>query len=807
MRNDLKLALRAFSRQKGYAVIHIAGLSLGIAACVLIVLFVRDEMTYDAFHVNADRIFRMHRVPAAESPVDADVAMPMPLGPALAASFPDVEAFVRFDEVDGVTMKRGDSEWSVDRVLFADASVLDVFSFPLQAGRAQAALAEPDAAVLSHEAAERFFGGANAVGERFSLWLGGRYHEFTVTGVADPVPANSSVDFTVLLPFSSRLRVFESARAQVDSWSNSSVITYVLLREPASSARVGEGLAAFTQSHFGALFEGLRSGGFWDRAEPPMLLRLQPLRDIHLNPDVPVGLTSPSSPVYSYILAAVAVGVLFIACVNFTTLAVARSTARAKEVSVRKVVGARRRELMLQFWTESILMSTAAVVAGALLAQAALPLFNAMTGKELIATLSAKMVLVLVAIALVTGLAAGAYPAAYLSRFQPVEVFRRRVRFGRGNRFTRGLVVAQFVVSACLLVGTFVMSNQLDFLQSKTLGFAEDEIVSVPVFRLPDPHFVDRFTLALNSRPEVAGVSGSNVSFTRFSNRMGMTYEGALLEPNSFRVDSDYLTTMGVELGAGRFFDAAHPTDSTQAVVVNEAFVRALGLADPVGSRLTGLQWGALDAPEIIGVVRDFNFSSLHEAVAPVVLSMNPDQRVNYLMVRIRPESASRTVAVLESEWSRIAGDVPFAFSFLDEDLEALYRSERRWRLVIGYASFFAILISAIGLFGLAVLTIRGRTKEIGIRKVLGASATRVASTFSLEFLRLAAMGLIVAAPIAYVAAMQWLDTFAYRVGPEAFALSVAAAGAVIGLTAGLTVGIHAVRAALSDPVDSLKYE
>lgn len=807
MPNNLKIALRAFSRQKGYVFVNIAGLALGVAACVLIFLFVRDEMTFDAFHTNADRIFRVHRVPAPESPVDAEVAMPMPLGPALAASFPDVEAFVRLEATDGVTMKVGDAEFSADRVLFADEAVLEVFSFPMRQGSPETALDEPHAAVLSHDAAARFFGVGNAVGEVISLWMGDRYYDFRVSGVAEPIPANSSIDFTVLLPFSGRLRVSESARHQVDSWSNSSMITYVLLRDAAAAARVRQGLASFTQVHFGGLFEGLRAGGFWDRAEPPMSLLLQPITDVHLNPDVPAGLTPPRSPMYSYILVAIALGVLFIACVNFTTIAVARSTERVKEVGIRKVVGARRGELMVQFWTESMLMSIAAVAAGALIAWAALPLFNEMTGKELSAILTAENVLLLFGIALFTGVAAGAYPAAYLVRFEPVEVFRRRLRFGRGNMFTRGLVVAQFIVSACLLVGTFVMSSQLDFLQSKTLGFAKDEIVSVPVFRLPDSNLVDRLTVALAARPEVAGVSGSNVSFTRFANRMGMSHEGELYQPNSFRVDANYLRTMDLELVAGRFVDADRPTDPTRAVVVNEAFAHALGIAEPVGSSLSGLQWGALDAPEIVGVVRDFHFSSLHEAVAPVVLSMNPDQRVNYLMVRVRPGSAARAVDVLESEWARIAGDVPFAFSFLDEDLEALYRSERRWRHVVGYASFFAVLISTMGLFGLAVLTIRGRTKEIGIRKVLGASVGRVTATLSLEFLLLAVLGLAVAAPIAYVAAMRWLDSFAYRVGLEAFGLSLAAAGAVVLLTAGLTVGVHGIKAALSDPVDSLKYE
>ena len=810
MRNDLKMALRALRRHGGYALINVFGLALGVAACLLIALYVREELTYDAFHANANRIFRMHRVPAEGSPIDAEVAMPMPAGPTLAAEFPEVEAIVRFDAVDDVPVRRRGEEFEADRVLFADPAVFEVFSFPLERGSAAAALADPASVVLSANAAERYFGATDPVGQTLAIWLGGRYLDFTVTGVARPIPTNSSIAFSVMVPFESLLRIADPAQVAADSWDTSNSITYLMLRSPADFERVEARLDAFTSRHFGSLFEELRSNGFWNRTQAPMSLRLQPLADIHLNPDVPDGLSAPTSPAYSIMLALIALGVLFIACVNFTTLAVARAADRAKEVSVRKVVGARRRELMRQFWVESLLLSGIAVLTGAAMARTALPLFNSPTEKQLSIPFEDGLWIVaaLVVVGAVTGIAAGAYPAAFLSRFQPVEVFRRSsARSGRGNLFTRGLVVSQFAISAALLLATFTMSRQIDYLQTHRLGFTAEQIATLPVHTLPDPTAPERLARQLKSRPEVVSVSASNVAFTRSGNRMGMQHDGRLFEPNSFRVDADYLETMGMSLVDGRFFDPQRPADSTQAVVVNWAFAAALGLAQPVGTHLPGLQWGRLDGPEIIGVVEDFHFASMRERVAPVVMHMNPDQPVNYLMVRFHPGNARSVVAALEDSWIHVAPDVPFSFSFLDEDLDALYRSERQWRRVVGYASFFAILIACMGLFGLAVQAAAGRTKELGIRKVLGASAPRLAGMLSREFVLLVAVALAVATPLAYLGVSRWLESFAYRIGPAAFVESALVTAGVILMTAALTVGAQAVRAALRDPVRSLRYE
>ena len=810
MRNDLKMALRALRRHSGYALINVLGLALGVAVCLLIALYVREELTYDAFHANADRIFRMHRVPAEGSPIDAEVAMPMPAAPALAAEFPEVETFVRFDAADDVPVRRRGDEFEAGRVLFADPSVFDVFSFPLDSGSAATALADPASVVLSADAAEQYFGADDPLGQTLAIWLGGRYHDFTVTGVARPIAANSSITFTLMVPFASRLRISDAARAAADSWDTSNSITYVMLRSPADVDRVQARLDAFTSRHFGALFQGLRSNGFWDRAEAPMSLRLQALADIRLNPDVPEGLTAPTSPAYSIMLVLIAIGVLFIACVNFTTLAVARAADRAKEVSVRKVVGARRRELMRQFWVESLLLSGVAVLAGAAIARAVLPLFNSLTGKQLSIPFEDGpwIVAALVIVGAATGIAAGAYPAAFLSRFKPVDVFHRSaVRFGRGNLFTRGLVVSQFAISAALLLATFTMSRQIEYLQTHRLGFTREQIATLPVHTLPDAASAERLARQLESRAEVVSVSASNVAFTRSGNRMGMQHEGRLFEPNSFRVDADYLETMGMSLVEGRFFDPQRPTDSTQAVVVNEAFAAALGLAQPVGTHLPGLQWGRLDGPEIVGVVEDFHFTSMREHVAPVVMHMNPDQTANYLMIRFRPGNARSVVAALEHSWAQVAPDVPFSFSFLDEDLDALYRSERQWRRVVGYASFFAILIACMGLFGLAVQAVAGRTKELGIRKVLGASAPRLAGMLSREFVLLVAVALAIATPLAYLGISRWLESFAYRIGPADIVESAVVTAGVVLITAALTVGGHAVRASMKDPVRSLRYE
>ncbi len=535
----------------------------------------------------------------------------------------------------------------------------------------------------------------------------------------------------------------------------------------------------------------------------PYGYRLQPLPAIHLDPAVAAGLTAPSDPRYSYILAAIALAILLIACINFTLLAIGRSAGRAREVGVRKAIGARRHQLLFQFWGESILLSLLALVLGLSLAELFLPTFNTLAAKDLHFDYlqNAATVGALIGLMLLVGVLAGSYPALVLSGFKPVESLRQRMRLKGSNPLTRSLVVVQFALSVFLIVGTLVMLRQLDYVQTKNLGFDEEHVVVIPTNGLPGDELLARFRTALGPRRDVLGVTGMNNAPAHGWSREGWDYKGEDKVAYTYRVESDFLDVMGVDLVAGRNFDPSRSTDSTGAVLVNEAFVRDFGWAEPLGQRLDGFY----AEPEVVGVVRDLHLLPLRQAVEPMVLTMDPGWGMGHLLVRIAPDDLSTTLAALEATWNGVALATPFQYSFLDDDLAKQYESERRWSRIVGYGALFAVLVACLGLFGLASLTVVQRTKEIGIRKALGATATNIAALLSKDFVVLVLVGVVIAAPLAYLAAERWLEGFAYRIdlGPGVFVL----AGGTALVIALVTVSAHALRAATADPVQSLRYE
>ncbi|HLT46509.1 MAG TPA: ABC transporter permease [Rubricoccaceae bacterium] len=810
LKHYLLVALRGLRRQKLYGAINVGGLALGLACCLLLLLFVRDELTFDRVHADGDRVFRMIRhdfnPDGTRTGEPSTPWVPIPMGPDLAAEVPEVEAYVRLKYAD-LLVRRG-THAAEQRVVFADPAVLDVFTFPLRAGDAATALARPDGVVLSETVARQLFGDGVAVGQVVEIRLAGAFVPFTVTGVARVAP-NSTVWFDVLLPFEQVFSLYPRMRSVEQAYNATNLVTYVRVREGTSEAVLAEKLAAFLDRHFGSHYEAMAAEGYWKADGPPAdLYAFQPLHAIHLDPDVHPGLTPPSDPLYARVLAAIALAVLLIACINFTTLAIGRSAARAKEVGVRKAVGARRGQVAAQFWGEAFLMSALALGLGVGLVALFLPTFNALTGKALsLGELGAgPLALGLGGLLLLAALLAGSYPALLLARLRPVESLKDRVRLGGAGRFARALVVVQFALSVFLLTGALAMSHQMRFLQERDLGFHRDHVVVVPLGDLDGEAVLARFRERLGGHPALLGLTATSASFGTGTSSYGFQHEGREVEIVVYRVEADFLETMGIELAAGRDFDPALPTDSTASVVVNQATVAAMGWDDPLGRTLDELEWSPdFTAPAVVGVVEDFNFRSLHTPVEPALFMLSPDEPVRYVLARVRPERTQEALAALEAAWEAAAPELPFQYRFLDEDLAAFYETEARWALIVRYATLFAFLVACLGLFGLAALAVAQRTKEVGIRKALGASAANIAALLTTGFARLVLVAVVVATPLAYLAVERWLETFAYRadLGPGVFLL----AGGLALAVALVATSFHTLRAASADPVEALRNE
>jgi putative ABC transport system permease protein len=639
-------------------------------------------------------------------------------------------------------------------------------------------------------------------------------YDFTVTGVLAPIPDASSLQFDFVLPF----RQYDTIRIGSNDWGGRTSL-YLLLAEGQSADAFEATLPPFTAVEFAERIEDRREAGFLaagDAAKDEAFrLVLQPLRALHLTPEMPVSYEqTPHNPLYSTILIGIALLVLGIACINFVILSVGRSTGRAREVGVRKTLGAQRGQLVQQFWGEALLMSLVALGLGVALAALALPAFNSLTGQELtLGALDGVPGLVgLGALVLVVALLAGSYPALVLSGFQPVRVLKGGARARGTSRFTRGLVVLQYALSIALIVCTLVIYQQLDYLLNRDLGFRSDQIV---VVHTPGLDSEQRRGVLTAFRDEVEGRDGvTNVvrtaySFTRSYDTYGwIAADGTPITVHNFGVDYDYLDLLGMKLAAGRNFSPDFPSDSTQSVIVNEAFVREYAIADPIGHVLTGMDDTFFGTnPTIIGVVKDFHFESLHDEVAPAMLNMHPDYYVgmNHMLAKVAPDALPAALASMEATWARVFPDRTFSYSFLDEDMAAQYEAERRWRTIFTYASGLALLVACLGLFGLATLVVARRRKEIGVRKVLGASAGRVALLVVKDFALLVGIATVLAWPLAFAGMRRWLADFAYHIDMPWWVFP-AAGGAAL-MLALATVSYHALRAATSDPVKSLRYE
>ena len=804
-RNYLKIIQRNTLRQKGYAVINVLGLAVGMASCILIMLYVQDELGYDRYASRHDRIYRLAMsIETVDRAETRTARSPAAWGWMLADTFPDVEGFARVKAPLvswQVTYAEGNKRFNEPGFYFADHGILDMFDFELVHGDANTALNAPNTVVITETTAARYFGRDEALGKVIRI---DNTYDLTVTGVMQDVPRNSHMTFSFLGSFET-LNV-NPIYGGLDYGRNTQnfapdLYTYLLLADGYTPDSLEPKLAEFIETRYGP---ALRQFNAQIKAS------LQPLTSIHLHSNLDGELGANSDIAYIYIFTAVAFFLLLIACINFMNLATARSAGRAREVGIRKVLGAYRVQLISQFMGESTIMALLSLAVAAGLVLAFLPAFNTLAGKELIFAFDdMRTVFGLLGIVVLAGALAGSYPALFLSSFQPVSVLKGSSRAGAVNTNLRKiLVVLQFVISVMFIIGTGVVADQMRFVQDKHLGFEKEQLVVMP---LGDPRqrvIYNAYKDRVAGYPNVLGVTVANELPGGLVNDILFTPDGAPEEEsvriNNMWIDHDFIRTMGVELAEGRDFSRSFPADTMQAFVINEAAVKWLGWEDaPINKRI---RLGNFKDGRVIGVVRNFHVRSLHSDIEPMMLQLAPGpDPLHYLAVRIAPDDVAGTLGFLEGSWREIYPDDSFTYTFLDEDFDSLYQNEARQGRIFRSFSLLAVFIACLGLLGLASFTAEQRTREIGVRKVLGATASGIVTLVSKEYVKLVVYANLIAWPVAYYVMNGWLDSFAYSTGlsPWVFVLAAALAIAVTMLT----VSYKAISVAHTDPVDALQHE
>ena len=808
--NYLKLALRNLRKQAFFSLLNILGLSLGLACFALTALHVLDEFSFDRFHTNGDRIYRVLTHTAAGFRNEAETKepfQPMPLGPAMQRDFPEVETYTRIRSWGGfVEAPQGMFE---EDMAFADAPFFKIFSFPLLFGNAETALKEPYSVVLTRKMALKLFGEINPLGRTLDIKIENKFESYIVTAVAEDVPSNSSIEFGILLPFA-RYAAMPRGQNERDRWTRISFPTFVQLRLGSTLTQGDKRLGEFYARYHPTEENHARQEGWWSQAGSPFYYSLQPIRDI--KQDVSVK-GSTANPQYAWILLGIGGLILLIACINFTTLTIGRSLGRAREIGVRKVVGAARRQLVAQHLIESVSMSVFSMSLGLLLAYTALPFFNQLIDKQLSFNWRQfpELFLFFPVLTLVAGLLAGAYPALVLSGFRPLESLQNKLRMGGGNWFTRSLLTWQFMLSTGLMICTVVMLRQLHFMQTRNPGFDKENVVVINTSGSDNPEQTARvFQEKLAHSTEILNVSSAEMALgggTGWSTS-GFEYKGKQMEIFEYVVDPEYVPTLGLELLAGRNLSRHVVADTQTSVVINEAAMRAFGwsLHDVIGQPLTGYnEEDPSKNPMVVGVVKDYHFGSFHKEVAPMMLQMFSPYPRDYYFVRLKKGNPENALAQLQGIWAAVEPRLPFRYKFLDESLDAFYKTEQRWSRVVTLAAMLSLFLACLGLLGLAALAAANRNKEIGIRKVLGASVAGITTLLTRDFLKLVFVAIVIASPLAWYFMQRWLSNFAYHIDMQWW--MVAVAGLVAVAIAFLTVGFQSVRAALTNPVESLKSE
>jgi putative ABC transport system permease protein len=815
LKNYLKVALRNLIRNKLHSIIGTIGLSIGIACCILIFLYAQQELTFDQFHDNSNEISRLIRFESESNQLSDGTNSTAPILRAhLIETFPEIKKCSRVMGSNSVV--KSENKSFNELVVQVDPDFLTMFSFPILKGDANKALDEPGSVVITPEMANKYFGDDDPIGKLLTIQLGETSLDFNISAVIEEAPANSSIQYNMLISMENLK--YSVSEEYLDTWDIIIFSTYIQTHPGTDIVALEDKIS----NHVSSIFT--KNGGDY-----ALSYGLQPLEDIHLNTVYDGEMVASSDPLYSYILSAIAFAVLLIACINFMTLSIGRSSGRAREVGLRKVLGAQRKQLMTQFWGESFIMSIAALAIGFVLAELFLPTFNEIAQKQLSLDIFSNAIVLpaLIGLILITAFMAGIYPAILLSNLLPTGIFQKDFKFGGKNRLVQGMVILQFAISIFLIICTLVISSQLNYVNHAKLGYNKNHVVTFTSGTEGEDaaSLLDRFRTELSSNDRIIDVTGYSFSlgqawlYTCFDKEGGqnvlfgedVTQPGysSMADPVETYfyvnwVDEGYINTMGMNLIEGRNFSNDHPTDRTDAIIINQKAAKKFGMDNPIGEKLPH----GFRTATIIGVVEDFHFYPLHREIDPLVLHMPGTANINSIFniaVKIKSDDITGTLTMLENTWTNVSDGKPFEYNFLDETIARVYANELNWKKIVQYSSILAVLITCMGLFGLTSLMVSKRTKEVGIRRVLGASASRIVMMFSNDFAKLILISILISWPLAYYIMSQWLNNFAYRtgIGPLLFVLT----GLMILVISFITVSIQAVKAALTDPVAALRHE
>lgn len=796
-RNYFKTAFRNLFRNKIYSFINITGLSIGLACVMLIILYVKDELSYDRFQEQRDHIYRVVNkwIKPDGSIESMNSNSGFLQGPRFKAGVPEIGAFVRLQSDQRDIKIKNDIR--SEQVFSTDSNFFSVFSFPLLSGNPKTALLQPNSIVISEDMAEKQFGAKNALGKTIQMRKDDKFETYIVTGVAKKCPQNSSIKFQALVP----IRVSEKDEQVGENWFSFFLNTFVVLRAGADTLAVNKKIQMAYETD---AREAIRMAAEKYDAKNRAVYFLQPFTQIHLSKDLRAinGLSDSSNPMFSYILTGIALFILLIACINFVNLTVARSVKRAKEIGIRKVVGGNRKQLMLQFLGESFILCAIAFILAILLVQAVLPLFNDLSNKALALSylFDTKLIAGYIVLFIATGLLAGFYPAIVLSSYNPVQTLYNRFNLAGKNYLQKGLVVIQFALASFLIIATVTIFSQFNYLTTEKLGYDDSNLVTVNIWPLSrDKAKLFREELIknvniLDAAPKNGGYWGT-IAKINGDSTLQFAYE---------TVDESYLPLLKIPIVAGRNFSSYFPSDSSHSVLVNETFVKKAGWKHPIGQVLDFF-FDNHKKYQVIGVVKDHHYESLSREIGPQVFTMKPSNDYGMVYIKIRPNSATAALRHIEKTFKKIFPINPYSYEFKDLQNLKSYESEAKWKQIMLFGAILTILISSIGLFGLSVLSVEKRTKEIGIRKVLGASVVSVVNVLSRDFLKLVIIAILISMPIAWISANKWLQNYPYRITLSWWLF--AAAGLLVVLIAMATVSYQSIKTALMNPVRSLRTE
>jgi putative ABC transport system permease protein len=804
LKNYIKIAFRNFVRYKGYTFINILGLATGIICCLLILVYVKDELSYDKYHQNSEQIYRIVNSGVIRG---NQIEVPLvsgPWGPAMVDEFPEVLKAVRIKPPDSRwVISHGEKKYPEKGLYFVDPTFFEVFDVEMVAGDPETALDAPYSLVITEEMAEKYFGEEDPIGK---FLIGDNWMNLNITGIMRKHPPSTHMEYDFLVNFETLNKAIEPVNKQLlygdlsRNWQNFRIYTYLLLDTNVDPSTVEAKMQTLLEKRLGRM---LRTAGV--KLNP----YLQKLTDIHLKSNLEGELGPTGDESYIYIFSAVAIFILLIACINFMNLSTARSENRAKEVGIRKVVGADRAQLIKQFLGESLTFTFFASVVAGIAVLLLLNPFNVIAEKKIAASsiINLQTILLLLGLIIIVGIISGSYPAFLLSAFRPAEVLSGKKHKGTSGGILRKiLVVVQFTISVFLIIGLSVIYSQMRYIKNRPLGYDKENILAVPLSDPAPRSTYESYKTTLLSNSQVISVSAA-------STQPGGLFGIALLRPvgrpanenltvQILAVDYDFIETFGIELLDGRDFSREFTTDINRALLLNEEVVKQFGFDSGLEKRLSA--GGPTDLP-VIGVLKDYYFKSLHQKIEPFALALAPEQAFNWVFVKTTEESMPRVMQFAEQEWRKINPGHPFEYTFVDRNNDMMYQSERKLSRLFSIFTAVAIYISCLGLFGLASFTVVRRTKEIGMRKVLGASAGGIIVILSKEYVKWVVLANIFAWPLAYYFMHRWLEEFAYHINLNI--LAFLASGLLALIIALITVSVQTFKASTANPVDSLRYE